>query len=321
MSKLLYYEGLSCPVCKRVFNKDEDIVACPQCGLPHHRACWIEIGHCHLADKHGTEEQWSRAKAETAQEPVRETTEDTVNENICNHCHTRNKEYAEFCNHCGAPLDAADWTGQTPPVSEYSPFRSVYPQGEIFSDSESMGTATARELATVVGGNTTYYIPRFRRIATGSGGGWNMAAFLFGPYWLLYRKQYLYGILLFLLQTVYDFFSSYWSMPMTMAQNQEQLNAAMEQLMADPLTFPIAFLSFILIFIHIALGLKGNELYKHSCERRIAKAKENTPDLCAPELTSIGGTSAAAVVACIFVHYVISAAVSLLLSTTLAMIF
>lgn len=317
---MLYYEGLSCPVCKRAFDKGEDIVACPQCGLPHHRTCWTEIGHCHQADKHGTEEQWSRNKAEAVREPVRETADGTAKENICRHCHTRNKEYAEFCTHCGAPLETTDWTGQTPPVSEYSPFRSVHQQGEIFSDSESMGAATARELAAVVGTNTTFYIPRFRQIAIGGGGGWNMAAFVFGPYWLLYRKQYLLGTLLFIFQTVYSFFSNYWMMPLSLAKKPEEVQAAAELLMKDPLTYPIAILTFIFIFIHIVLGIKGNELYKHSCERRIAKAKQDTPDLCAPELTAVGGTSSAAVIVCIFVNYVISAAFSVLLSTTLAMI-
>ena len=46
-----YYEGLSCPVCAKAFTADEDIVVCPQCGLPHHRACWKSVGQCYAHDK------------------------------------------------------------------------------------------------------------------------------------------------------------------------------------------------------------------------------------------------------------------------------
>ena len=112
---MLYYEGLSCPVCKKPFAENEDIVACPQCGLPHHRSCWMTVGHCYLAEKHGTEEQWSRNKAETETAPQRESAVDTT-ANICPHCHTRNIEFAEFCTHCGAALSPTEWHSQESPV-------------------------------------------------------------------------------------------------------------------------------------------------------------------------------------------------------------
>ena len=55
-----YFEGLSCPVCNNPFVSDDDIVVCPQCGLPHHRECWKSIGQCFEHAKHGTSQQWSR---------------------------------------------------------------------------------------------------------------------------------------------------------------------------------------------------------------------------------------------------------------------
>ena len=62
---MFFYDRLSCPVCKKPFTEGDDVVACPQCGLPHHRACWASEGKCHEFDKHGTPEQWSREKAQT----------------------------------------------------------------------------------------------------------------------------------------------------------------------------------------------------------------------------------------------------------------
>ena len=42
------YKGVSCPVCKQEFKEGDDIVVCPVCGAPHHRACYHQLGHCAL---------------------------------------------------------------------------------------------------------------------------------------------------------------------------------------------------------------------------------------------------------------------------------
>ena len=81
---MFYYEGQACPVCGKAFEETDDIVSCPECGAPHHRACWLAAGHCHFADRHGTPEQWTRPEADTATEepPVTEpeTTEPVTEE-------------------------------------------------------------------------------------------------------------------------------------------------------------------------------------------------------------------------------------------------
>ena len=55
---MFFYEGYTCPVCKREFKETDDIVACPKCGAPHHRECWKLEGHCHYAEDHDTPRQW-----------------------------------------------------------------------------------------------------------------------------------------------------------------------------------------------------------------------------------------------------------------------
>ena len=65
---MFFYEGYICPVCKEPLRDGEDIVSCPQCGAPHHRACWQQTGHCFFDADHGTEHQWSREAAERVQE-------------------------------------------------------------------------------------------------------------------------------------------------------------------------------------------------------------------------------------------------------------
>ncbi|MBQ9860390.1 MAG: DUF2628 domain-containing protein [Clostridia bacterium] len=315
---MLYYEGLSCPVCKKPFAENEDIVACPQCGLPHHRSCWMTVGHCYLAEKHGTEEQWSRNKAETETAPQRESAVDTT-ANICPHCHTRNIEFAEFCTHCGAALSPTEWHSQESPVNEFRPFRSVHQESEIFTDDEQLGDATAREMMAFVGKNQSYYIARFRRITEGKGGGWNWCAFLFGPFWLLYRKQRLTGILLFIVQTVYDLFYGYWMLPFTTATTESQRVAAMETIMHDSLALPIFLLSLILTIVHVILGLKGNELYKSACENKIRRIKEEAPNVSMAELTACGGVSVVSVILFYFISNLLSSVFTVLLSAALYM--
>ena len=40
------YTGNHCPVCEQAFTDEDDIVVCPDCGTPYHRACWQKIGAC-----------------------------------------------------------------------------------------------------------------------------------------------------------------------------------------------------------------------------------------------------------------------------------
>ncbi len=310
MISLYFYEGFSCPVCKRDFMKNEDVVACPQCGLPHHRECWKKVGHCLMDDKHGTVEQWSREKVEETKrsEPTRQTTsEQTIAGKICPHCHTKNAEYAEFCNHCGQQMQVTEWYSASPQVGEYTPFQSPFAPGEPYSTDEIIGSASAKELAAVVGHNTTYYIPRFRRSVQDGRCGWNWAAFLLGPYWLLFRKQYLAGIALAVLQLIYSFFGNLWTLPLNMATSQEEMLSAMETVMHDRFVLPIFVLSVIILTVHIILGLRGNTLYRYHCEKKIQKAKMRTPDLSSSELASVGGTSFLAAALCYFIPNILSA--------------
>ena len=46
------YSNHSCPVCKKVFEKGDDIVVCPLCGAPHHRECYEVENRCFFEDKH-----------------------------------------------------------------------------------------------------------------------------------------------------------------------------------------------------------------------------------------------------------------------------
>lgn len=40
------YVGKICPYCKTEIKEGEDVKVCPECGIPHHAACWEENKGC-----------------------------------------------------------------------------------------------------------------------------------------------------------------------------------------------------------------------------------------------------------------------------------
>lgn len=285
---MLYYEGLTCPVCHKRFEEGDDVVACPHCGLPHHRTCWQTENKCHEEAAHGTDKQWTREQA------TAEATKGHIppegqpkNDRICPHCYTRNAEFAEFCTHCGRSLGVQEWHSAAPESDAYSPF---------FTVSSPMVSTEEQELSALVGVNTQYYIPRFRHIREGRSGGWNWAAFLLGPLWLFYRKQYLLGTVMFVFQTILDIAAMWLMLPINTAVTEADALLAMGQMMDNPMMFPATCLSLLLLIAHLLLGAKGNHLYLHHCTKRIQSIRDRVPDLSTAELGSFGGVSVGAAV-------------------------
>lgn len=323
---MFFYEGFTCPICHTPFQKDDDIVSCPHCGLPHHRACWKQEGRCHLEHLHGTDEQWTRVDAQPsyANDVQSSQPEESASihkeERVCPRCHTKNPQFAEICTHCGQALPTEEWHSepqQTPPGAAYSPFRSPFSyQNTAYSQTERIGNHTAAEWEAMVGNNAAYYLPRFRQIETGCSGGWNWCAFLFAPYWLLYRKQYFLGLLYFFCQTIYSFAYNYVFFPMQSASTMTEMQEEFQKILFDEnmrvFLLPIFLLSVILLVAKILLGIKGTELYKRHCEQRIQNVRKRTPDLSTAELASFGGTSMSLAVIFYLIPTVISYVLALL---------
>ena len=280
---MLYYEGLSCPVCGNVFTTEDDVVACPKCGLPHHRTCWKNVGHCYESGKHDTPEQWSRDRATAPSAPS-----PASSAQVCVQCGTHNSEYAEFCMHCGMELPSKEWHSaqQTPkpPVSEYT----HYGQSAPYVSGEWIGDTRTDELAAVVGSNAGYYLDRFRRITQGNSGGWNWAAFILGPVWLFYRKQYGLGVLYLLLQVMLDIATAVAYIPVDTMNLTEQ---AMMELMNDPVFVVAVVFSYIILALRIILGIRANHFYFSHSKKKIADTKSAVPDTSVSELAAVGGAS------------------------------
>lgn len=98
------YKEVKCPVCERFLKSEDDIVVCPKCGAPYHRACYFEKGSCIFIDLHEKNEAWKPAFTEPPQAP------DTASEpkdKICPRCGRINAHSALFCDICSFSLSGS----------------------------------------------------------------------------------------------------------------------------------------------------------------------------------------------------------------------
>ena len=213
------YIGLQCGICGEDFKDGDDVVVCPDCGTPMHRACYKELGDCPNADKHkdgfvfeGFGKITDAAKGKTAENEkvvltkiknpaAAKTVQDAQSEGTCPICGNKNRSGANFCDKCGARLtdNLLPASGQASPEDYSDPeFFASYALGrdsDVPASAEYGDDVTAGDLACYVAVNTPYYLGAFRRIKDGSGK-FNFSAAVFSGVWFLYRKLYKLGMLL-----------------------------------------------------------------------------------------------------------------------------
>ncbi len=296
-------------------------MACPDCGLPHHRSCWMQEGHCHLQHLHNTDEQWSREKTAALKSEETVTASSSVQQ-ACPRCGTKNPEFAEICTHCGMMLSTnQNWNNDAATYTEYRPYRTdAQSHYSDISSEEELDGIKIKDLTAIVNTKTDYYIPRFYRMTRGNRASWNWAAFLITPYWLLYRKMYAYGIVFLLLQLLESgiLYLMYNTIGVNATMDVATMTQYIESAVANNPSILYYLLSFslisgILFLIKIVLGLFGNRLYQHHCSNVIRRVRANTPDLTAGELATIGGTSMAMVFIGYIASYFITQVLALLL--------
>lgn len=252
------YTGLKCPVCGKPFTSEDDIVVCPECGAPYHRACYQQAGHCVFEEKHGTPDAWK---------PPEEAPKDEE-EKACPRCGKKNARDALFCDQCGQPLSGAE--ANEPPQAGYAPYGntpnagpSPYqnpgasnpppyqnpgvpntpyngpypfafdPMGGVGKDELLGDGVTAEDAAKFVQTNPQYYIPTFFNMKRYHRSRFNFSAFLFSGGWMLYRKQYKWGAILTgimaLIYVLSTFVSYHFASPIIMDLMQQvgvDINAA-----------------------------------------------------------------------------------------------
>lgn len=203
-----------CPVCNKPFTDADDVVICPDCGAPYHRACYQERGSCVFADKHASGFEY----APPAAGPVAAGGDGPAGSNgksqgaggiLCKSCGTVNEASGIFCENCGAPLHEeyaahagqnADSTG--PPPTVYSGgggqrFGGAYgPADQGQAVASEIDGIPAKDWAAYIGPSAPTYLARFSaQQLRGTKVGFMLSAFLFSSLYFAYRKLWRWAAL------------------------------------------------------------------------------------------------------------------------------
>jgi len=267
---MILNENEKCPVCDKLFTKDDDIVFCPHCGTPHHRECYNATGHCINADKHNTDFEYKTENSSYVQPK-----DDTTKYNL-------NNEYYH-------PEDNTESDDN----QKYRPFG---PAGSLFSagktayekSNETIDGRSMSEVACVISTNVERFIKKFKANKLFS---WNWGAFFFGPYYLFFRKMNFQGLAFLALNYAvsfavqgfyyekiskfYDFMNSNMNkMNEIVSDPNGKLGTEMMSLYQEIL--PVAAIIMIAsLVIHIIIALFADKIYRQKVLTVIDKVNSN----------------------------------------------
>lgn len=314
------YKGNTCPVCHIPFAEGDDVVVCPDCGTPYHRACWAKAGGCVNAAQHGTGFEWKPDF----------TPDGLPNELVCPNCGTHNPATAQVCTHCGIPLSGempasppsagpiynrapgsrqpggqqapgAQSGGQAPHATQsfngfslngavdFDPFRK-----EIGPD-DMIDGIKARDWASFIGPSSIYYLLQFLRLdETKRKIGVSFSAFFFGPFYFFYRKMWKEGIVF----TLISLALSLPSLLAVLAVSGSGLVAGMATGWISSASVACTVLDCLQMILRSAFA---GYWYKKESGKRIRAVYDSIPDpqSRADALAMRGGTSVLALALCV----------------------
>ncbi len=264
--------GQVCDVCGKPFDKDSDIVVCPDCGTPHHRECWHQLGHCVNEEKHASGFEW---------QPVVSAAPENTDEIRCPDCGAMMPQGTLFCENCGRSLNAQQSNtqyynvpGGTMEVHRFpSPYNTSPEEYKARVDRELAGDIDGvpyRDMAVFMGLNAQYYIYKFKKMQQDPKyKPFNWTAFMFPPIWLLFRKLWKHAILAAVINFVLNIPTF-----ILIAVEGGMLSAG------SPLVFPgiemMASISSLIVFaVGIVWGFLAVPLYKKDTVSRLKKLKED----------------------------------------------
>lgn len=127
------YVGKICPYCKTEIKEGDEVKVCPECGIPHHAACWEENKGCttfgckeqHYEEQHtNPTDVCSNCGAPLGDGqafcPKCGTPKNAPKKNVCGKCGAELQDGQEFCPKCGQKADLQIDAGVSSAISQFN---------------------------------------------------------------------------------------------------------------------------------------------------------------------------------------------------------
>lgn len=265
--------GYKCPVCSQRFAKGDDIVVCPDCGAPYHRACYFSRSRCLFEDQHGPDFEWAPSQEDQEAAQAAKTI-------TCPDCGAECPGNSHFCLKCGCPLSGqeADQASQARRRAEEYGYGDAPFNGQTASEmyrhffgSSILDDIPVSEWETFIGGAAPAYLAAFgRMMQTGRKIGINISAFIFGPIYFFYRKMWkwaaIFSAIFFALNTPYLLLMLYFT--------ESTFTAGMDP---DFLYSLSEICSWLTIGVSTFRGLMGHYLYRKDAGQKIRQIQAALP--------------------------------------------
>lgn len=284
------YHNQKCPVCEQPLKEGEDIVVCPDCGAPYHRACYKELGQCAFEHLHANGEAWAPDEPETEAPQENAAHSHAHDHVICARCGEENEPGEDRCKTCGFPLHIQPHTANPNMNQPFGagpvPFSPFMGRSTVSPDEEIDGIK-AQDYAAFVGRSAHYFLPRFKELSGTKARVLNWSAFFFQGGYFLYRKMYTMGILMFAAQLLLAVPQAFVTLQTMLSPTMMSNSASLQTLSTISMVCEI--LTLVLRFV---CGFFANTLYKAHCEKKINKIKAEAGDADYQEtLTKKGGVA------------------------------
>ncbi len=265
--------GNYCPVCGRIFEENDDIVVCPECGTPHHRECYRAEGKCANFMRHQENFRWS---ADNSSQSESVEAEASV---ICENCGTENSSSAKKCVSCGYPLEEEQPSagGMGPDIEpdmgqSADPRMAFIKQMFSSSDENTIEDVPVREVAWFVKGNYVYYIPQFKQMEAGRKVSFNILSFLFPHIYFANRRMWFWAVISMIISVIFSLpvmISQFYNMGLFTAE----VNGIVEA-NADLINRLASILNMFDLGFRIVTCLFGNYIYYRFTMKSVHRIRE-----------------------------------------------